>query len=758
MMYRIVKKKRPFGSPAMQYNQPKQVHARIRDLVKQSIARVSELPEAESTHHDLGAQRDAALSVLEQYRDRVTASLDALEQVAEWEVFTIAMYGETNAGKSTVIETLRILFGEPDKRQSQAEFRRLRDAHAIDGERVQALERELQGWVEQRASHEHALQKLKAEHEGAGARMAQEKEALRDALRAAESRLSRWGRLLRRFRPLKEEVALAEHAALLERAEQARASALKMAAAGAAGPAGEVRRCEAELQAAREALAQMAPHQDGAIIGNGRSDFTLEQQTYRLELDGSKVDLLDVPGIEGDEEKVRDAIGAAVRKCHAVFYVTRRAGPPNQGEDGRPGTLEKIRQHLGSQTEVWAVYNKGVTNPAALPATGLLNEGEITSLPDLERELRAQLGDAYQRCVSLAALPAFYAAADCLLPGSSHERNRRKFLAAMDQRSLLEKSGFAGFVHTLRNELCRDHKPRIQRSNLRKIRVLLEEGSAMLAGVIDNFSAARKNLDTQWRSVCRELDTLEGRVGSAMRSRCGERLDACRAKTATEIHDRIGQGIDNDEFKQMLTGRVETLQAQLVADLQQALKEAMDEFEADVHKIVQRFHKKADAILEFNIESRLRDGVDDLALDFRMNNGIDTPRLLSALGGAGALALAVFFGSNPVGWVAAAVGAVGIFIGVVKSLIGFVSSSYRKEQQRKSADENLSRLFGHLDERVREHTAEAIVEVGRHLQEAKEQLGAPLVMVRRNLDALRAVRRDMQHLARQMTPKETETA
>nr|WP_240650437.1 hypothetical protein [Helicobacter pylori] len=42
--------------------------------------------------------------------------------------------------------------------------------------------------------------------------------------------------------------------------------------------------------------------QDGATIGDGRSDFTLETESYTLKHGNKTFTLLDVPGIESDEK------------------------------------------------------------------------------------------------------------------------------------------------------------------------------------------------------------------------------------------------------------------------------------------------------------------------------------------------------------------------------------------------------------------------------------------------------------------------
>ncbi|GAA7029779.1 hypothetical protein ID0177_07090 [Helicobacter pylori] len=72
--------------------------------------------------------------------------------------------------------------------------------------------------------------------------------------------------------------------------------------------------------------------QDGAVIGDGRSNFTLKTESYTLKHNHQSFILLDVPGIEGDEKKVKQQISNATRKAHAIFYVTKTPAPPQKGE------------------------------------------------------------------------------------------------------------------------------------------------------------------------------------------------------------------------------------------------------------------------------------------------------------------------------------------------------------------------------------------------------------------------------------------
>ncbi|GAA6807836.1 hypothetical protein HpHCM72_10300 [Helicobacter pylori] len=66
-----------------------------------------------------------ALKVFKNLESESLKELESLKNNEEWEKFTIAFYGETGAGKSTLIECLRLFFKEPGKMDQQKRFKRL---------------------------------------------------------------------------------------------------------------------------------------------------------------------------------------------------------------------------------------------------------------------------------------------------------------------------------------------------------------------------------------------------------------------------------------------------------------------------------------------------------------------------------------------------------------------------------------------------------------------------------------------------------
>ncbi|MFP6172429.1 AAA family ATPase [Helicobacter pylori] len=170
-----------------------------------------------------------ALKVFQQLEFKSLKELESLKNNEEWENFTIAFYGETGAGKSTLIECLRLFFKERSKMDQQERFRRL---YAKKNDR------------------------------GSG-----------------------------------------------------------------------------------HALLELEKLQDGAIIGDGRSDFTLETKSYTLKHGNKTFTLLDVPGIEGDEKKLFSKFLTLHKKPMLFFMLPKSPLLRKKEKREKKGRLKKSKNN-----------------------------------------------------------------------------------------------------------------------------------------------------------------------------------------------------------------------------------------------------------------------------------------------------------------------------------------------------------------------------------------------------------------------------
>lgn len=305
-----------------------------------------------------------ALEVFQKLESESLKELESLKNNEEWENFTIAFYGETGAGKSTLIECLRLFFKEQSKVIQQERFKRLystyQNSYQNDERKKQAILNEL-----------HSLQ-------------------------------------------------------------------------------------------------------DGATIGDGRSDFTLKTQSYPFQYNHQNFILLDVPGIEGSEQKVIDQISNATQKAHAIFYVTKTPNPPQKGEERKEGTIEKIQRQLDSQTEIWTIYNKPITSPRALK-DGLINEKEEESLKILDEKMKGILGKHYMGYKAVSAQMAFYGLSQALIPGTDFYEKKQKFLKDFKAGELLYQSHFKQLGEFIAEELLKNSHAKIIQSNCNKALKVVEE-------------------------------------------------------------------------------------------------------------------------------------------------------------------------------------------------------------------------------------------------------------------------------------------
>lgn len=666
---------------------------KVTDAILNSLSRNSE-------DADLKVAIETAKDSFSKLKVGADLTLRELHSNAEWDKLTIAFYGETNAGKSTIIETLRIIKRERTKELQRSGYVEVCQKFDINEETVEALGRKRQ-YISDCKIELNSLEL--GVFDLLELRKAEEA-AIREKIEILTSKVKKlpfWRRWFSSIWEIADELELKLHA---ERLSDFKAETKKIALE----KNGEITNlqeriniAENDISALHLAMQHLERYQDGAIIGDGQSDFTREAASYEFFENDSKFVLIDVPGIEGNEEIVLDPIMQAVQKAHIVFYVTRKAVPPQKGDEngGEKGTLEKIKEHLGSQTEVWTIFNKSVKSVEQLRPAKLINSGEQDSLSVMEEEMRKQLGGHFAGSVCISAYPAFLASTENFVPGNIKSKDRKKFLAAISSSDILEKTGFSNFANKISSEMVKNARGKIVRSNFNKARNVVDDlKNEVLLLNNETFIPLCENLENQARSSSVQLDSSIESLLNGVDSVVARVVKKGRDGVRDRVYNHIDLDVSNDDFKSYLQRSVEGSVKEIEKKIPEMLEEKLKDFQEELKSIADRFHEHVHGFL--NDATAM--GRVDLGLHIKIDNGINVAGLIGTALGAIALA----FASG--GW-SLVVGALGIIVSFAKALRSFFSTDYKKSQQRKAADENIDRIFSAVE---LEYVAQLKVKMG----------------------------------------------
>lgn len=433
--------------------------------------------------------------------------------------------------------------------------------------------------------------------------------------------------------------------------------------------------------------------QDGATIGDGRSDFTLKTQSYSFQYNHQNFTLLDVPGIEGSEQKVIDQISNATQKAHAIFYVTKTPNPPQKGEEGKRGTIEKIQRQLDSQTEVWTIYNKPINSPRALK-DGLINENEKESLKILNKEMKNILGKHYMGYKAVSAQAAFYGLSQALIPETDFYEKKQKFLEIFKAGELLYQSHFKPLGEFIAEELIKNSRAKIIQSNCNKALKVVEELQEAIKTTIEKrIDPGIKETQEHQQEARFNLDRSKEKFISDLENSAARKINQFESDFRKEMHERIERGIGNGECKEIFDNELKQRQTKLIEDIERRFKECEEQFRGSVGKNIKEFEKR----IKDSLAMLKRIGIDrGFNLNFDTDSGIDGTKLATSIGGLVLLLL-----TPVVGEFALIAGVVLVLVGVGKSIWGFFDSDYKKSQQRKAVDEKLDEACKQIAEDVK---------------------------------------------------------
>lgn len=256
-----------------------------------------------------------------------------------------------------------------------------------------------------------------------------------------------------------------------------------------------------------ERLRRSARRVDGLIIGTGASDFTKGNTIYPLQYKGKTFQLIDVPGIEGDESRFEKLVKEAVSKAHLVFYVNGTNKKPEKK------TAERIRTYLRRGSKVYALRNVRGSGDSYDREEDRVSLGGEEVMKQTIDVLEGVLGkNALIGGHQVQGLMGFCAVAHdgkttSIHPTREHDlvRQQRSYLKWFrSPKSMLEFSQVKEVARVLHGKLD-TFKEDIVQSNKDKVIDLLAENIVILNETLAQHEAFIKKLDPEFKKARKSL-------------------------------------------------------------------------------------------------------------------------------------------------------------------------------------------------------------------------------------------------------------
>lgn len=130
------------NSNILDFENPESVYQFTKSKIDSIIERIEQIKRLQNDEQD-AVQNEKASNQLKKIQEEINKSIDEFKDNSEWNKFTISFFGETNAGKSTIIETLRILLGESTKIKQQKKFKEIEANSDLDANKYNLVALEL---------------------------------------------------------------------------------------------------------------------------------------------------------------------------------------------------------------------------------------------------------------------------------------------------------------------------------------------------------------------------------------------------------------------------------------------------------------------------------------------------------------------------------------------------------------------------------------------------------------------------------------
>jgi gas vesicle protein len=501
---------------------------------------------------------------------------------------------------------------------------------------------------------------------------------------------------------------------------------------------------------------------DGRIIGTGEADFTKGNSLYTLYYKEKTFQLLDVPGIEGDESKYEHMIREAVAKAHLVFYINGTNKKPEKA------TAEKIRSYLRRGTQVCPIVNmRGSADAYEFEEDRKALEGHGGAGAALQQTmgvLETVLGKEVLlpgRCVqgllafsSLAINPE--SRSTSIHPSRNHDlvlqqRNYLKhFTSAKTMFEFSQIKGVAQILHaklgTFKGDIVESNKVKVSEllaENIINLQEALKNHQTFMAEVNPEFEKCRESINGAFRTFERLVSTGRRNLWSDFFNNLSESADQI-------VADHFG---DNDLIAAKLKKSFQSSQEQVGQHMQEQFEEHLEGLQSSMSQAMVRLIQDVHRV-EFQQRITFDHGDNQTkyrAFDLDMALGLKGwGSIAFSVGSYAATGAGIGSPGGPPGIaIGAAIGAV---VGILVSVMHFFTSKEKRIRKAQAqAQEKIDELRNEVLDSLDDKTKSLVAPVRKEIREtALSQVDTIYAGLARPLDIIQQQLALMAHIKKQL--------
>lgn len=230
-----------------------------------------------------------------------------------------------------------------------------------------------------------------------------------------------------------------------------------------------------------------------------------------------------------------------------------------------------------------------------------------------------------------------------------------------------------------------------------------------------------KDMQEHQQEAHYNLDRSKEKFISDLENSVLDEIDQFKSDFRKEMHERIEEGVENDECKEIFENELKQRVKELGENIKRRFKECEEQFRGSVGKNIEQLEERIKDFLAITEHIGIDSGNFDFNTDFNIDNGIDGFALGASIGGLVLLLL------TPVVGEFALIAGVGLaLVGVGKSVWGFFDSDYKKSQQRKKVDEKLDEVCEKIVQDVESRIESVKKDILEEIEELKAELNGPV--------------------------------